>query len=98
MTRTNPLALDAKLQVGRQAPGGPVTGYILRVPVGADHLPLALHAAVVEGRLADELDLHVAFQAEHGADEQVVPVSVGRRACVRRNRVLAAARSQRKGV
>ena len=46
--------------------------------------PAIVHSAgvapVVEGRLADQLDLHVALEAEHGADQHVVGVVVGRRA------------------
>ena len=45
--------------------------------------------AVVERRLADELDLHRSVEALDRADQHVVGVVVGRGAGVRRDRVLA---------
>ena len=64
--------------------------------------PTSVHsagvAAVVEDRLADELDLDAALDALDGAHEHVVGVVVGRRARVRRDRVLAAPRAHRQRV
>ena len=51
-----------------------------------DERPLRRRAAVVEDRLADELDLDAAVDALDGADEHVVGVVVGGRAGVRRDR------------
>ena len=60
-------------------------------PVGED-------AAVVEPGLAHELDLDAALDAFDRPHEHVVGVLVGRRARVRRDRVLAATRSHRQRV
>ena len=45
-------------------------------------VPAAAHAAVVEGRLAVERELHLAVDAAHRAQQDVVGVVVGRRAAV----------------
>ena len=55
-------------------------------------------AAVVERRLADELDLDLAVDALDGAHQHVVAVVVGRRPRVRRDRVLVLARPHRQRV
>ena len=64
----------------------------------ADQRPLRRRAAVVEDRLADQLDLDLAVEAEDRAHQHVVAVVVGRRARVRRDRVLAAPRAHRERV
>ena len=56
--------------------------------------PLRGSPAVVEHRLAGELDLDLALQAHRDANEQVVGVFIGRRAGVRRDAVHAAAGAQ----
>ena len=55
-------------------------------------------AAVVERRLADELDLDVALEALDRAHEHVLGVVVGRRPRVRRDLVLVVARAHRQRV
>ena len=55
-------------------------------------------AAVVEGGLADELDLDAAVEALDRPHEQVVGVVVGGRPRVRRDRVLVIPRAQRQRV
>ena len=54
---------------------------------------MGLLARVVEGGLADELDLDAAVEAFDGPDEQMLGVVVGRGSRVRRDRVLAAGRA-----
>ena len=54
--------------------------------------------AVVEGGLADELDLDSAVQALHRPHEHVVGVVVGRRPRVRRHRVLVIPGTERERV
>ena len=58
------------------------------VSVVVDQRPLRRRAAVVEDRLADQLDLDAAFEALDRAHEHVVGVVVGRRPGVRRDHVL----------
>ena len=60
--------------------------------------PLRGDAAVVEDRLADELDLDRAREALNGANEHVVGVVVGRRPRVRRDLVLVVPRPHGQGV
>ena len=62
-----------------------------RVPVAVDERPLGRRPAVVEHRLADELDLDRALEALDGPDEHVVGVVVRRGTGVRRDDVLTAA-------
>ncbi len=68
------------------------------VAVAVDQRPLGRRAAVVEDRLADELDLDAALEALDRAHEHVVGVVVGRRARVRRDRVLVVAGPDRQRV
>ena len=60
--------------------------------------PLARYAAVIESWLADELDLDAPLEALDGPHEHMLGVLVGRRASVRRDRVLATARAHRQRV
>ena len=85
-------ALDAERHVGLQPDRLPGAGGVGGVAVVADERPLGRRAAVVEHRLADQLDLDLALDALDGAHQHVVGVVVGRRPGVRRDRVLAAAR------
>src|SRR4029453_16182354 len=64
--------------LGGSAPAG-------RVAIAGLHAPFGPSPAVVECRLADELDLHLSLEAFDRADEHVVGVVVGRRAGVRRD-------------
>ena len=77
-------ALDAEVQVRRHAQLD-VDARRLDdglVVVVAGVLPAAAHAPVVEHRLADQRELHLAVDAAHGAQQDVVGVVVGRRAAV----------------
>ena len=56
--------------------------------VAVDRAPFRRHPAVVEGRLADELDLDPAFQAQDRSNEQMVSVVIGGGPGVRCNLVL----------
>ena len=94
----DPVSLDAEREVGLQAhrllrPGG-----VGRVPAVADQRPLRRRTAVVERRLADQLDLDGSFQAADGAHQHVVGVVVGRRPGVRGDRVLPLPRAHRQRV
>ena len=88
-----PSAMSVCSRIVRSAAGG-VGG----VAVVADERPLRGRAAVVEVRLADQLHLDVAVEAQDRAHEHVVGVVVGRRPGVRGDRVLAAARTHRQRV
>ena len=92
------VALDAQGEVrdqsDRQA-GGARVGH---VPAPVDERPLGRRAAVVEDRLADELDLDGALGALDRADQHVVAVVVGGRPRVRRDLVLVVARPHRQRV
>ena len=52
---------------------------ISRPIVALEQGPLCLRAAVVEDRIAGQLDLDLAVDALHGADEHMVGADVGRR-------------------
>ena len=98
MTGPHAVALDAECEVGlkpdRELPGSCVGG----VPVVADQRPVRRGPAVVEVRLADELDLDIPVQAQDGANEHVVGVVVHGRAGVRRDQVLAVLGAHGQGV
>ena len=84
----DPVSLDAEREVGLQADRLLRPGGVGRVPAVADQRPLRRRTAVVERRLADQLDLDGSFQAADGAHQHVVGVVVGRRPGVRGDRVL----------
>ena len=91
------IGLDPEQHVGLQphrlaGPGGVGAVAVRR------QRPVGEHAAVVEPRLAHQLDLDAALDALDRPDEHVVGVLVGRRAGMRGDRVLAAARSHRERV
>ena len=86
---THPVPLDPQRHVGREADGGPGAARVGGVAVVADELPLGRGAPVVERRLADQLDLDLALEAQHRPYQHVLAVLVGRRAGVRRDLVLA---------
>ena len=92
-------ALDPDQHVGAEPErrAGRVGG-VGAVALGVGEGPGGLDPAVVEGRLADQLDLDRALEALHGAHEQVVGVVVRRRPGVRGHRVRPAARSHHQRV
>jgi hypothetical protein len=77
------VALDPQREIRAEADRLPRTARVGCVAVAADRCPLRRHAAVVEGRLADELDLDSAFEAEDRSHEQMVRVVVCGRPGVR---------------
>ena len=91
--RADAVALDADRHVGSQPHRLARPGRVGRMAVATLHRPLGGRAPVVEGRLADQLDLHIALEAEDGAHQQVVGVVVGRGPRMWRDLVLAAARA-----
>ena len=94
----DPTALDAERQVGAQPHRLPGPAGVGGVPIIAHELPGGGGAAVVEHRLADDLDLHLARDALDGAHQHVVGIVVGGRPGVGRDRVLALTRSDGEGV
>jgi hypothetical protein len=70
----------------------------LRVVAICVQRPLARNAAVIERRLADEVDLHHPVDARGRPHEGVVGILVGGWAGVGRDGIFAAARPHRQGV
>ena len=89
----HPVALDAEGDVGPQPDRHVGPGRVGGAAVVADHLPFGGNPAVVEVRLADQLHLDLALEAERGADQQMLPVLVGWRPGVGRDPILAAGRA-----
>ena len=88
--RTRLPSIPSARSVGRRMVWpAPVASAACRLPSTSVHS--AGRAAVVEDRLADELDLDAPVEALDGAHEQVVGVVVGGRAGVRRDLVLVVA-------
>ena len=88
MPRADAVALDAEREIRAEPDRLAGAGGVGRVAAAVDERPLRRRAAVVEGRLADELDLDLALDALDRPHEHVVAVVVGRRPRVRRDRVL----------
>ena len=88
-----PFTLDAERHVGLQPDRLAGAGGVGCVTAVADERPLGRRAPVVEDRLAHQVDLDAALQAQDGAHEHVVAVLVGRRPGVRRDLVLVIART-----
>ena len=87
--RAAPPSMPISMSVlSRNAVPGAV-GRVGAVALVVDQGPRGRDPAVVERRLADELDLDRALEALDGADEQVVGVVVGRRPGVRGHGVRA---------
>ena len=95
VTAVRPVALDAHADVAEQTKCGVTVRGIqllgkIRLAIhragalgaGVDQAPLRRRGAVVEHRLAHDLDLHLALDAFDDAHQQVVGVVVGRRARV----------------
>ena len=83
-------ALDAEVEVGHQPQRRAAVGGVEGVGVVRDSRPRRGHAAVVEHRLAEQLDLGVAVDAGDRPDEDVVGLVVGRRTRVGGRRALRA--------
>ena len=96
--RADAVALGAEREVGLEADRLAGSARVGCVAAAVDHRPLRRRPAVVEGRLADELDLDAALEALDRADEHVIGVVVRRRPCVRGDRVLVLARAHRQRV
>ena len=94
----DPVALDAEREIGLQPDRLARPARVGGVPAAVDQCPLRRRPAVVEHRLADQLDLDGALQAPDGAHQQVIGVVVGRRPGVRGDLVLALPRTHRQGV
>ena len=94
----DPAALDAERHVGAKADGLAGARGLCAVAVAVRQRPRCAGAAVVEHRLADELDLDLSVDALGHPDEEVVGVVVRRRSGVRRDRVLAVVGAHREGV
>jgi hypothetical protein len=92
------VALDPECEIGLEAEGHARAARVSDVPVAVGRRPLGGGAAVVEDRLAHELDLDVAVDTFDDPDEHVVGVVVRRRAGVRRDRVLVVPRADRQRV
>ena len=96
--RADTLALDAERHVGHESDRQVAAGRVGGVALAVGERPVGGHAPVVEDRFADEVDVDVALEAQHGAHEHVVAVLVRRRAGVRRDGVLLAPRAHRQSV
>ena len=94
----NAVALDPEREVRLQAQRQAIRGRIGGAVAAVDERPLGGCSAVVEGRLADQLDLHAPVDAFDGPDEHVFGVVVGRWPGVRCDQVVAVARSHRERV
>ena len=79
----DPVALHAEREVGLQPDRLARAGRVGGVPAAVDQRPFGRRPAVVEGRLADQIDLDGALQAADRAHQQVIGVVVGGRPGVR---------------
>ena len=95
---TRAVALDADRQVRLQADRRPGAGRVGDLAGAVDERPLGGGAAVVEHRLAHELELDAPLDALDRPHEEVLGVLVGRRPRVRRDRVLLVVRAHHEGV
>ena len=94
VTAARAARFDPEREVAREADRQAPARRVRQVAAPVDERPLRRSAAVVEHRLADELDLDVALDALDGAHEQVLGVVVRRRTRVRRDRVLLVPRAE----
>ena len=97
VTCPDPLSLDPEREVGLETKLLPGAARVGGVPAAVHCNPLRGNPAVVEDRLADQLDLDVSVETFHGPDQHVIGVVVGRRSRVRRDRVLVVPRPHRQG-
>ena len=92
VARPHPLALDAERHVGLQPDGLASAGGVGGVAAAVHEGPLGGDAAVVEHRLAHDLDLDLTVDALGRPNQHVVGVVVGGRPRVRRDLVLTLVR------
>ena len=83
----DPVGLDSEREIGLETDRLPGTGRVGGLSAAVDRRPFGRRSAVVEGRLADELDLDAPLDALDRADEHVVGVVVRRRTGVGRDLV-----------
>ena len=88
VVRPHAVTLDPQREIRAEADRLPRTARVGCMAVAADRSPFRRHAAVVEGRFADEFDLDPAFEAEDRSHEQMVGVVVCGRPGVRCDLVL----------
>jgi hypothetical protein len=69
VARPNAAALDPQREIRAEADGLLRAGRVNYMAVAIDRVPFRRHSAVVEGRLADELDLDLAFEAQDRSNE-----------------------------
>ena len=84
----DPVALHPEREVGLQPDGLARAGRVGGMPAALDQRPFGRRPAVVERRLAHEIDLDGALQAADRAHQEVIGVVVGGRPGVRRDLVL----------
>ncbi len=92
------VSLDPEQEVRAEADRNGRAVRVRRVAVVADERPLRGRAPVVEGGLAEDLDLDATLDTPDGAHEHVVAVVVGRGPRVRRDLVVARVRPHRQRV
>ena len=96
--RPDPSRLDAEGHVGGEPYRDARPGSVGGMAVVPNEVPLRLGTAVVEHRLADELDLDLALQTSDRSYERVIGVFISRGPGVRRDDVLARPGPHRQGV
>ena len=94
----HPAALDAQRHVGLQPEGLTRARGVGRMTIAIGQRPRRRRAAVVEHRLADELDFDLTVDACRRAHQDVLSIIVGRGSGVRRDRVFALPWSHRQRV
>ena len=88
MARADAVTLDVEREIRHEPERHAGSRCVRGGPCSVDDRPGRRLPAVIEGGLADELDLHAAVEALHRPHEHVVGVVVGRRSRVRRDGVL----------
>ena len=91
-------AFDPELEVGDEAHRHTGAARVGGVAAPVDERPLRGRTAVVERRLADELELYAAVHAFDCPHEHVLGVVVRRRTRMRRDRILVVGRPHRQRV
>ena len=98
MSRPDTCAFDSEQEVRPETDGLVGAARVGGVSPVVDQRPLGRRATVVEGGLADDLDLDLAFQAFDGTNEHVVRVVVRGRPRVGSDGVLVVRRAYRQRV
>ena len=98
VARSDAVALDAEREVRLQPDREAGPARVCGMPVVADHRPLRRNTPIVEVRLADQLQLEVALEAEGGAHQHMIAVVVDRRPGMRGDLVLAELGAHGQGV